>query len=131
VTANASPGRTICLVLGVLSLMASFGPLFGDVSAPGAASNGAAVDEMCGAATNPNEEIGPGCGEALQAHALSGILPAIAGVAWMLGAIAFGLGHRQRAAVVPQPMAVPGPPHPAAPPMGPWPGPGPAWPQAR
>jgi hypothetical protein len=71
--------------------------LFSDVRAP----RDGDVSDMCGGVTNPEGELSAGCSAALQAHAQSAILPAIAGVGWMLGAVAFGLGDNRRTDGVP------------------------------
>jgi len=124
---RARLGRTICLVLGVLSLAASMAGLVRQVDA----RDGDPADTICGGVTNPREGLSPGCAVALQAHAQSTMLPAVAGVGWMLGAVAFGLIDRQQAASAPAYQAVPvaaGPP-----PPGPaqWTGHGAPWPHTQ
>jgi hypothetical protein len=110
VTSGARFGRTICLVLGVLSLGASLSSLI--TSAEINASPDGRSIELCGGIGNQPDELTSSCSAAVQAHAQAAILPAIAGVGWMLGAVAFSLSERRPAAAAPYPAA---PNHQAAP----------------
>ncbi|HEY8547610.1 MAG TPA: hypothetical protein VIL36_21255 [Acidimicrobiales bacterium] len=124
-SSGARFGRTICLVLGVLSLAASMEALYQQVDA----RDGDPADTICGGVTNPREELSPGCAAALQAHSQSFMLRAVAGVGWMLGAVAFSMADRPAAGseawqhlpvvrsahhAVPAPGAPPPPPGPGA-----------------
>lgn len=128
---GARLGRTVCLVLGVLSLAGSMEAMFHDVRAPAGG-----VSDLCGGATSPDEEIGPECSVAVLAHVQSALLRAVAGAGWMLGAVAFGLTERRPTAAAGHPPMTTAPapaPAPYRPPAPTAPGPahGFPWPHPR
>jgi hypothetical protein len=91
---GARLGRQICLVLGVLSLVASFvGAVFDEVWTSEGVE--AEEDRSCGTVSAPNETLSSSCSQSVQAHAQISVIAAIAGVGWMLGAAAFSMAAGQ------------------------------------